>query len=190
MLPYRSNTLITESQIYKAITDTLDAGLASRGVANVAVKQWYQPRLIGAPPGMALLVSNLNGKRYGWLGRRNWWDKETQSEAHTEIQATQSFFQCTASTKQPPSPAPLLPYTGGDLAKIAATILASDAGRKQLRTAGFGIERIQEVRQPYFTDESGQFAPVASFDFTLDFNQVETTVQPTITDYELRIKRV
>jgi hypothetical protein len=84
----------------------------------------------------------------------------------------------------------LPPYSPGDLAKLARTILKSNAGRLQLRGLGFGIERVIEVRQPHFVDESGQFEQTASFDFTLAFNQVEETTTPVITKWDVEIDRV
>jgi hypothetical protein len=183
--------VITEGQVYTAILATIRAGLLSRAITDpIAVKQWYQPRTQGAPTGMAILFSNLANPRYGFLGRFDEWDRTAGVERHTEIQANEYRFQCTAQSPPLPPPAPLNSYTAGDLVRLAATILASDAGRMRLQTAGFGIERITQVRQPYFQDEKGQFEAVPSFDFTLAFNQVEVTQSPVVDKTALRVLRV
>lgn len=186
----RTTTVITQNLIYAAIIATLQAGLSARAVANVDVRNWYQRRVQGAPPGMALLLSNVNAHRYGFLGRDDRWDADAGSEMHTEIQAMEMAIQCTAQSPAPPPNHPLPPYAASDLARFGATILASDAGRAQLRAYGFGIERITDIRQPYFKDEADQFEQVPSFDFVLTFNQVERTTTPVVTKETLRIGRV
>lgn len=172
--------MLTDSAIFAAVITTLNSGLASRGVTNVQVQQWYQPRITGAPNGYALLLSNISDHDYGFLGRYNSGGVygTATPKTHTEIQATEITLQCTGSVRQPALPAPTLPLSSGDLAKIARRILMSDSGRQELRALGFGIERVIDVRQPHFKDESDQFEQIASFDFTLAFNQVEETTVP------------
>jgi hypothetical protein len=172
--------LVPDSKIFQAVIDTLNAGLKSRNVAGITVQSWYQPRLTGAPNGMALLLSLVTDHAYGFLGRYNSGGFR-QPKKHSEVQAREMTIQITGSVKQPSPANPLWPYSSGDLAKIGRTILQSDSGRNQLRALGFGIERIQDVRQPYFKDESDQFEQSASFDFVLAFNQVEETITPIVT---------
>lgn len=169
---------IPDSRIFAAVITTLNAGLASRNIKGVKVQQWYQPRIVGAPLGYALLLSNVSDHDHGFLGRYTANTVSGNVKPHREVQATEITLQCTGSVKQPAPPKPLLPMTSGDLAKTARRIIMSDAGRLQLRALGFGIERIIDVRQPHFKDESDQFEQVASFDFTLAFNQVEESTVP------------
>ena len=190
--------LITENQIFGAVIATLQAGFKTRGftvgrnAGNVYVSQWYQPRVVGAPPAgvLCVLLSNVGNHRYGFLGRQDVWDQVAGQETHTERQAMQKTIQVTGQFKPLAPPNPLPDYDASDVTKLAATILASDAGRAQLKAAGFGIERITDIRQPYFKDESDQFEQVPSFDFTLDYTAIETTTTPVVTSTEIRVESV
>lgn len=183
-------TIKTEAEIFNGVIATLTAGLAVRSIIGVTPQQWYSPRVVGAPAAgkMFMLMNNVTTHDYGFLGRHDKWDEVTETFTHTEVQPTEYHIQLTGYAKPLPAPAALPPMTPGDIAKLGARILRSDAGRQQLRALGFGIERITDVRQPYQKDESDQFTANPSFDFVLTFNQAETTLQPTVDEFALRIR--
>lgn len=158
---------MTENQMYTALIATINAGLTLAAVADVDVRQAYQPSITGRPPSPAILFSNQPSQRYGFLKRDDVWDLTTQTMTHIETQVMTTTFQCGALAEQNPSADPATALTAGDLVSRAARILQSDAGREQLRAAGLGILRITEIRAPYFKNDQDTFEASPSFDFTL-----------------------
>ena len=184
---------MTENDLYALVLATIDTGLKSFGLGlSVAVRQSQQPRVQGTPSGAAVLLSNVSSRRYGFLRREDQWfpDADPPVMVHTETQAMQVKLQCNALSPIPSPPALKPRYTAGDLVAYAAAVLQSDAGREQLQAGGVGIERITDIRQPYFKDERDQFEASPSFDFTLDFNWSLSVTSPIIDATELRIVRV
>lgn len=184
---------MTESDLYTLVIMTITAGLATLNLGGaVDVRQAYQPRIEGAPEGAAILLSNVSTRRYGFVRRQDDWrdDLIPPVMRHTETQAMQVRLQCNALSPPDPPPADLPAYTAADLVNYAAAILQGDAGRLQLQAQGVGIERITDIRQPYFKDDRDQFEASPSFDFVLDFNWSLVTDTPIVDATELRIVRV
>ena len=186
-----------ENDVYTLVVATLTAGFTRLALVDnnepldLTIQQAYQPREQGAPEGAAILLQNIKTRRYGFLYRKDEWDLAAKVERHTETQQMQVTLQCNAlSPPVNPAPAPLPAYTAGDLVNYAAAILQSDAGCQQLRAGGVGIERVTDIRQPYFTDDRQQFEASPSFDFTLDFEWSMVTETPIITATEFKIFRV
>ena len=190
---------MNEAALFTAIIKTFNDLLPSYGYAGAAkvdVRQGNQQRVVGAPTGPALLVWKVNNHRQGFVGRADRWDKPNEIMIHTEKQAREFSFQCTAMrpllplVPGPGAKPPQFDFTAGDLANDAATILASDAGRRLLRVAGLGIERITDVREAYWKDEGDQYEQAPNFDFVLAFTQVRETTTPVLESEEFRIYRV
>lgn len=162
---------------------------------TVDVRQLYQPRMTGTPSGPFIGLSNQPMRRYGFLKRKDEWVPEVGLtpgfERHTETQKWVAIFQANAQWKQDPEAADFATVpTAGDLARRASSILQSDKNRELLRLAGIGIERITDVREPGFKDDSDEFEYSPSFDFTVNFDQADVTEIDVITRYVLRIYRV
>lgn len=186
---------MTENELYTLVIATINAGLASFALGvPIVVRQAFQPRVQGTPDGAAILLSNVNTRRYGFLARSDVWvDPVGPVDGymrHTETQAMQVKIQCNALSPPSPPPAGKPAHTAADLVSYAAAILQSDVGRLQLQAAGVGIERVTDIRQPNFKDERDQFEASPSFDFTLDFNWSLITKVPIVDATELRIVRV
>lgn len=185
---------MTESELFTLIKSTLTDGMTARNIAGVTIEQGEQPFIQGAPNGMALLLWKVNIHPYGYPKVTDVWQPTPPAMIHTEQQIYEATIQCTGSVKQPPpSPtktATLLPYTAGDLCKIAGRILQSAAGLAQLQAGGCGVQRIAQIPQAYFKDESDRFAQNPHFDFVLTFTDTEITTTPIVTDTELNIIRV
>jgi hypothetical protein len=183
-------TVWTEDAIYTLVIATITAGLAARSVSGVHVQKAYQPRTVGAPTGGSILLSNGIQHRYGFLGRADKWTTSPDQMTHTETQTMEFTIQVNAMVVAPPPPAALPATKAGDLVELAARILASDAGVAQLRAGGLGIERIPDIRKPYFSDDMNQFEASPSFDFTLSYSDVEVTTGPIISETELDVLQV
>lgn len=197
--------MMTEKQLFTLILATINAGLVVRTIAGVKTAQEYQPNFIGAPGGMALMFSKINIHPYGFPKVEDKWEWITPPGpppaigahgrmAHTETQIYEATIQCTGYVKQPP-PDPrggdnLLPYTAGDLCKVAGRILQSSAGLAQLKAGGCGVERIMQIPQAYFTDDSDRFAQSPHFDFILTYIDTETTEVGFIAENDFAIVRV
>lgn len=194
--------MMTEKQLFTLILATINAGLAARTIAGVNALQEYQPNFVGAPSGMALMFSKINIHPYGFPKVEDKWEWIIPPPApganghmvHTETQIYEATIQCTGYVKQPaPDPrgtANLLPYTAGDLCKVAGRILQSSAGLAQLKVGGCGVERIMQIPQSYFTDDSDRFAQSPHFDFVLTYIDVETTEVGFIAEEDFAIVRV
>lgn len=189
---------MTDYEIFNAVIATLNAGLQAVAVTGVVVQQAYQPKVTGRPKVPALLLSCQPAHRFGYVKREDKWDDARTIFTHTETQWWERTFQCDGYTppKDPPAPgvdAPPGPpwgFTANDLAMRGSSILQSDAGRHSLRVAGLGIERITDVRQPYFKNEQDQFESSPSFDFVLTYKQVDVTTTPRVEKIAVKIDRV
>lgn len=190
---------MTESQLFTLVIATIKAQLTALAVITptypLAVRQAFQPNLVGAPKGPAVLLHLVGQRRYGWLERKDEWIEAVPPlpgiMRHTESQQMQVTLQANALIGPPAPPgvkpqvAPL--YTAGDLLGWTSAALQSDKGLQQLRDGGVGIERITDIRTPYFKDETDQFEASPSFDFTLDFKWAIITDTPIITATEIQI---
>lgn len=173
-------TIQTEADIYDLLDAVLTSGLTARQIAAVTVFRMYQPRIVGPPGGMSIGLSNLLMDRYGFLQRKDVWNATTQLFDHHETQVYETHFQCNGLVKQQPptmanTPTTVYPYMPTDLCRIAAEILQSDVGRSQLMAGGCGIERVTQIRRPYWKDDSDQFEESPSFDFVLTYSQTQIT---------------
>jgi hypothetical protein len=184
-----------ESEFFTALKTVLDTGLAARSIPNIKVEQAYQPRMQGAPDGMAILLSKVNLHAYGYPKvEEDWFTPPPPADGYmkrTETQIYEMTVQVQGSVKQPPinptKPDALLPYTAGDLTKIAGRILQSVAGTEQLKALGIGTQRMGEIPQSYFKDDSDAFAQSPHFTLVLSFIDVDTVTIPFVTDTSLKI---
>jgi hypothetical protein len=188
----------TEAEIYALVIAAIKAGIAIFSPAVQAqVLQAYQPRVVGAPTGPAILLSNAVTKRYGFLHRHSYWAFADTPPVmvHVERQAMQTRLQVNALVPATPPTsdgvAATLPvYSANDLLQFAAAALQSDAGVTQLRNGGLGVERITDSRQPYFKDDMDQFEASPSFDVTFDWSWTIKTTTPIIVEETLKIYAV
>ena len=171
---------MTEKQLYALLTGILGTSLTAIGSpwSTVAVRQAYQPLLTGTPSGPFLGLSNQPMRRYGFLERFDTWDAVHSVMTHTESQKWTVIFQIDSQWKQDPIGAPDEP-TAGDLAQTASSIMQSDATRATLLAAGVGIDRVTDVKQPPFKDDTDGFEYAPSFDFCLSFtNTIASASNP------------
>ena len=183
---------MNDGPLYTLVIATLNAGLAGYPeFGSVAVKQAYQPRTVGAPSGASLLLSSSNAKRYGYLRRANIWVPPNPPALgymeRTEAQMWIQTFQCNAQVMAPPQPDTVQDFTSGDLAAAASWILQGDDGRAALLAGGVFIDRVTDIRNPFFKNEQGQFQQSPSFDFTLSYEEVKTYRANILTSAIFRI---
>jgi len=179
---------LTEQQFFTLLKKVLDDGLAARAIVGVQVEQGYQPRIQGAPDGMALLLWKVNLHPYGCpFVKDSWTITPPAKMTHTEKQIYEITIQVQGSVKQPAAPTALLPYTTGDLCKIAGRILQSVAGLDALRVGGVGVQRLVGMPQSYFKDDSDAFAQSPHFTLVFTFTDVDVTEVPIVVETVLEI---
>lgn len=175
---------MTEKEMYTLLISVLTDGMLTMfGLdANaVDVRQGYQPKIIGAPTGAAVLLTNQPGRRYGFLQRTDVWDTVNSVMVHTETQIMTTQFQAGALLPQDPAAddAETSP-TAADLLGYAARILQSDGGRAVLAAGGATILRITDIQNPNFKDERDQFESSPNFLFTLCHRVVDVSTTPVV----------
>ncbi|CAH0447388.1 hypothetical protein LMG10661_03454 [Ralstonia syzygii subsp. syzygii] len=179
---------MTDNELFRALLPLVRTGVASLGVADVTVKQQYQPTQQGTPSGLVLFLHKISDVRYGFPERKSVWDQSAGDFLHTESVWMQTSFQVNALAPQDPKH-PELP-TASDLLNLAAWVLQSDAARQALQSHEVGIYRVQDIRQVYFVDDTDRFEASPSFDFTLTHRRTITSRAPAVQTFEHAIYRV
>lgn len=107
---------------------------------------------------------------------------------HTETQQYESTFQISVlATQNPATPSQ---YTASDICNLCASILQSSTAIETFEAQGVGIERVTEVRNPYFLDDREQFEASPSFDFTLTHRQIVVSTIPIAQSIDLEMYTV
>ena len=182
-----------DNQLVQLIITVLQAGFVANGFTTdngnaVAIKQSYQPTTQGVNTQNTIYLFKIGDHRYGWTGKTDVWDQDTETEVHTERQWYETMFQLSALALQ--NAADVNSKTASDLLNIAAAIMQSDATLAALHAQGVGILRVTDVRNPYFTDDKDRYEAAPSFDFTLEHEQVIISSSPVIEDVEFNIQRI
>jgi hypothetical protein len=163
---------MTEKELYALLVSTINDGLEAQSI-TARVQQADQPTTQGVSTGPLVTLNNVSMRRYGFLGRTDTYDDDVMT--HTETQTFRTTFQC--GTLYPQLVTDTTGPTANDLLQTVAGILQSDATIQAFVAVGVGIERIADIRQPYFTDDMKRFEASPSFDFTLTYsNSIVTTV--------------
>lgn len=167
------------------IRTVIVAGLAVRGLSAITVKQANQPTQVGVNTGSTIYLSKISDHRYGFLKRDDVWNDMTHVMDHTETQQYETVFQVNALAIQ--NPADTASLTASDIVNITAEILQSDVALATFRASDVGIERITDIRNPAFSDDTDRFEYSPSFDFTLTHKQVRITNSPTVNTFKYGI---
>lgn len=178
----QDNALIT------LIINTLIAGEATAGIPGTPVAQAFQPTNQGVNTKPTAFIYKIGDHRYGFTGRRDYWDKDADREVHVETQQYETTFQLSALATQ--NPATPDQYTASDILNLCAYILQSSAAIQAFRAQDVGIERVTDVRNPYFMDDSNRYEASPSFDFTCTHKQIIRSTSPVVTKTELVITSV
>jgi hypothetical protein len=170
---------MTDNQLIQLFLPIIQAGLIADGFPNVVTKQANQPTQQGINSSPTVYFYKVASKRYGFLGRSDVWDSNTNEMIHTESQYYETTFQISALVRQ----FPITPnqYTASDLVNEVASIMQSDKTRDILNNSGVGILRITDISNPYFVDDRDQFEASPSFDFILTSQASRVSVNPVFT---------
>jgi hypothetical protein len=165
---------MTDNQLMTLLIATISAGLAAQSL-SVPILQEYQPTTQGTPSTDTVYIFKLSETRYGFPGRKNIFADSVMT--HSETERMEVTYQINALAIQ--NPANTTQTTAADYVRAVGRALQSDAAIQALLAEGVGIYRIQAMRQPYFKDDEGQFEATPSFDFTVAYNDVISSIVPS-----------
>lgn len=168
------------------------------GIAGLTVAQNFQPRQAGRQSAPTVYFVKIGHRRYGFTGTRNTYVPPTEPPPpppaalgtflHEEVQVYEQRYQFMALVPQRPSEPMAL--TASDVLDTVAGILGSDACRAALQAQGVGIQRITDVRNPYFTTDENRFEADPSFDVVFCHTRTLESIAPKVEAYDLRVTRV
>lgn len=179
---------MNDNDVFQIIRAILLQGMIDMGQPGVQVKQAFQPDQTGVPSPPVILLHKIGVQRYGWPKRRAVFNDTTDVFDQTEIFWRAPTFQVAALAIQ--DPGDLTQLTASDLVEAAADILQLDATLTTLRASQIGIDRITQVRVPYFIDDRDRHEQSPSFDFTLTYQHEITSTVPVVTEQQLNIHRI
>lgn len=107
---------------------------------------------------------------------------------YTEDQQYSTTFQASALSTQDPADTNQL--TASDILNYVAAVLQSQTAIDTFENNNVGILRIDQIRNPYFSDDRERYEASPSFDFTLTHHQIVITSIPVVTSYSFEIDRV
>lgn len=179
-----------DNEIIQVIISIINAGLTAAGssYAGLLVKQSNQPTQQGVPTKSTVFLTKLPDHRYGSLRREDKWDLDLLKMIHTETQQYESTFQIEALAIQ--NPKNINSLTAADIVNRVAAILQSDYALTTFRQNELGVERILDIRNPYFQDDKQRNEAVPSFDFILTHKQVIISESPIVETIEYNFNRV
>lgn len=167
-----------DNALLTLIIQVLMAGEEAAGIPGTPIAQAFQPQQQGVDSQPTAYIYKLFDHRYGFLQRTDEWVNSEM--VHTENQKYETTFQLSALATQ--NPATPTQYTASDICNLCAAILQSDQARATFMAQGVGIERVTDIRNPYFEDDRQQFEASPSFDFVMTHNQIITTIIPILQD--------
>lgn len=168
---------MNDNQIIALIITVLRSGLNSLMLAQVGIKQLYQPRQSAIESGPTLYLHKVLATRYGYPSRKNVFNRITGQFDHTETIWRTPTFQVSGYALQDPNN--IASLTASDITERAADVMQTSATRLALLASNVGIIRITDIRENYFVDERDRYEQSPSFDFVLSYQvSINTTVPP------------
>ena len=161
---------------------------AQPGLANVGLTRKFQPRMQGANTAPTVYFYKLPDHNHGWPKREDKYNAGGGLFQQTQRQLVESVFQFSAWIPQNPADAAGL--SESDVLSVVSAIMQSDAILDAFRAAGVGIQRVADIRNPYFVDERDRFEAEPSFDITLSHYRTLASTLPAVDTYEANISRV
>lgn len=156
---------MTDNQLTTLIRAQILAGLSRQGLSSVLVAGAYQPTTEGRTSEATVYFFPLTDNRYGWQGKKSAYNNLTGVTTIAETQIIESTFQIYALAPQDPTNLNL--PTAKDLVNTVAMICNSQAFVSAMSKGGAGVQRVTQVRSPFFVNDQGNFEQSPSFDITI-----------------------
>lgn len=170
------------------MSQLLPAIQATAGLSAVKLKRSFQPRQHGADSSPYVYFVKIGDHRYGSTARKDTYTITPGEFTHTETQRYESTYQFSAWAPQDPAATTAL--TESDILSAVSDIMQSDAILAAFQSAGVGVLRVTDVRNPYIVDDRDQFEAVPSFDVVLTHERKRVSTVPAVVTYEATIIRV
>lgn len=175
----------TDNSLIQIFLPIINDALVADGYTGVTVMQSNQPTQQGIPTAPTIYFFKVASKRYGYLGRLDEWDSDTEDMIHIENQFYESTWQVSALVLQ--NPATPNQYTASDLVDEVSSIMQSDSTRDILNESGIGVLRVQDLVNPYFVDDRDNFEASPSFDFVLTYENERAGTNPIVSEFNSTI---
>jgi len=161
---------------------------AQSDLAGVTLARKFQPRQQGAATGPVVYFYKLPDHNHGSPQRREIFDTGAGAFQQTQRQLVQSTYQFSAWVPQDPASTSAL--TESDVLSVVSAIMQSDGLIAAFVAAGVGVQRVTDIRNPYFVDERDRFEAEPSFDIALTHYRTLVSALPAADAYEANISRV
>lgn len=172
-----------DNPLIALIISTIIAGEAVAGIPGTPIKQAFQPTMQGVNSQPTAYLYKIGDRRTGFVSRNDAW--QTNRMVHTESQIYETTFQISAlATQNPNTPNQ---YTASDILNLIASILQSSQAIAAFEAQGVGVERVSDIRNPYFQDDRQQNEAAPSMDVVFSHSQIITSTMPIVTTTELNI---
>lgn len=161
---------------------------AQTDLAGVGLARKYQPRQQGAATGPIVYFFKVGDHNHGSPQRRETYNEAEVIFGQTQQQLVETTYQFAAWIPQDPANTSAL--TESDVLNIVSAIMQSDALITAFRAAGVGIQRVTDIRNPYFVDERNRFEAEPTFDIVLTHYRILSSTLPAVDTFEANISRV
>lgn len=176
-----------ETEILATITSIIETALAKHNISSV-IKSNVQPSTSDIEPTVYLSITSI---KYKGFPKRADLIKATEIE-HVAGQLYESTINITGQVLRDTSqPFSSLSLTSLELTHQVASLLLSEQVKAALKEQGIGVLKIEEITQAFYSnDEAHKNQTVASFDFTMCYEEVTKTTSPVTKTFEFKKYRV
>lgn len=178
-----------EGDVQKAIVAILKQAFIDQGYPQIGLKQSNQPTKQGVPSTPYVFFTKVTNQKIGSPGRKY----DNYDEPGRQVDQTDNYwigatYQFSSLIKQDITDEDSV--SAYDIMELTAAILQNISIIQQFRERGISIERITDIRQPFFLDDNDEFEAEPSFDVVLTYNQTITFKTPIADPVEADIQRV
>jgi len=161
-----------DNDLFKVIIAELRLLLDGESLADVKIKQSYQPTQQSASEGRRIFIHKVANPQ---VGTGIFYTGTKRTQEHLK----RATFQFDALAQQDPSDINSL--TASDILTVAADLLQSYDAVRNLRNNGVNIERVTDVRPSYFINDKDRNESSPSFDLTVTYQHNYEKEIPSIT---------
>jgi hypothetical protein len=174
-----------DNALIRLIRETIIAQEAIAGIPGTPIAQAFQPTQQGVKKVPTAYIYKVGDRRRGYPERTEFWDEDEEEMIHTESQWYETTFQISALSIQDPADTDQL--TASDIVNQIAYIMQSETTVDALQAQGVGVLKVNDVDNPYFTDDKDRNEAAPSFDVVVTHKQIVTTVSPVLLSTEFNI---
>jgi hypothetical protein len=181
--------MTTDVQIEQTIRGVIAPLMAlDTALTGVGLLRMNQPRQQGTPSTPTVFFVKVTERNWGSPKRGQVWDDGRGKFVTSLLQACAATYQFMALVPQDPSNEDQ--PTESDVLQQFRAIMQTDEVLDAFRAQGISIERIADVRNPYFTDDRDQFEANPSFDVALTYSRNYAGTIPAVSTFDSNVSRV